>query len=197
MKLDLVWESSGIPIFLTLLQAGVAVRADFPANLRELLCRQLGISDDYLDNRINTIFLDGRPVDDVDTAFTQHGSVLALSASMPGFAGAALRKGGFYSGMRSTITYSAGRESSASGEGFFLLRLYNITVKELGPHFLSHGVGIDTDALSGFFSERPAVFWQGFRKATLNDKEVPVNELQNAEWNEKSEFVQLRVEQVD
>ena len=116
---------------------------------------------------------------------------------MPGLAGAALRKCGFYSGMRSTISYTAGRESSASGEGFFLLKLYNITIKELGPHFLSHGVWIDTDALSEFFSERPSVFWQGFRKATLNDKELTVNELRNGEWKQKPEFILLRVEQVD
>ncbi|MCP4349944.1 MAG: endonuclease/exonuclease/phosphatase family protein [Desulfobacterales bacterium] len=55
-------------------------------SIRSLLCKQTDVASDYVDERISTVFLDGKPVDDVDSAIVKNGSVLALSAAMPGLA---------------------------------------------------------------------------------------------------------------
>jgi len=56
-------------------------------SVKKVLCEQWGISPEYLDKRVKTIFLNGNAVDDIDKAILQDGSTLALSAAMPGLAG--------------------------------------------------------------------------------------------------------------
>jgi len=46
--------------------------------------RATGLDEDYVTQRISTIFLDGKPVDDIDTLLVRDGAVLSLSAAMPG-----------------------------------------------------------------------------------------------------------------
>jgi len=65
-------------------------------SIRDLLCGQLALQDEYLDNRIHTFFLNGKAVDDVDSTLVTGGAVLALSSAMPGIMGDCLRKGGLY-----------------------------------------------------------------------------------------------------
>ncbi|NJL58424.1 MAG: hypothetical protein HC887_00995 [Desulfobacteraceae bacterium] len=62
--------------------------------MQTLLCDILEIPKDYVLNRISTIFLDGKPVDCLDTAFVRNHSVVSLSAAMPGLVGAVMRRGG-------------------------------------------------------------------------------------------------------
>ena len=179
--------------FFVLFQRGVRVKARIGLSIREVLCRQLDVTDDYLDNRLNTIFLDGKPVDDTDSALITEGSVLALSASMPGFAGAALRKGGFYASMRNTITHSAGESPVKAGEGFFTVKLYNMTIPELAPHFLALGVWVAPDALDEFFEGRSKPFLEGGKTVRIDGREIPVDELTSIAWSERSDYVRLRV----
>jgi hypothetical protein len=56
-----------------------------------VLCDQFQVETDYLENRIKTIFLDGKPVDDEDKAVLKNGSTLALSAAMPGLVDSTFR----------------------------------------------------------------------------------------------------------
>jgi hypothetical protein len=192
-QLDLTWDAKGMASFFVLFQWGVRVKARLGLSIREVLCRQLDVTDDYLDNRLNTIFLDGKPVDDTDSALVTEGSVLALSASMPGFAGAALRKGGFYASMRSTITHSAGESPVKAGEGFFTIKLYNMTIPELAPHFLALGVWVAPEALNEFFAGRSKPFLQGGRTVQIDGQEIGVDELTAIRWSDRSDFVRIRV----
>ena len=61
---------------------------------------QLGISESYLNERVQTIFLNGRAVDDLFGEVVGNNSTIALSAAMPGLAGAVFRKGGMLSSLR-------------------------------------------------------------------------------------------------
>jgi len=192
-QLDLTWDAEGMASFFVLFQRGVRVKARIGLSIREVLCRQLDVTDDYLDNRLNTIFLDGKPVDDTDSALITEGSVLALSASMPGFAGAALRKGGFYASMRNTITHSAGESPVKAGEGFFTVKLYNMTIPELAPHFLALGVWVAPDALDEFFEGRSKPFLEGGKTVRIDGREIPVDELTSIPWSDRSDYVRLRV----
>ena len=57
-------------------------------SVKTMLNNTLGMDDNYVEDRIKTIFLDAKPVDDINTACINDGSVLALSGAMPGLAGA-------------------------------------------------------------------------------------------------------------
>ena len=83
---------------------GVLVEILSGSSIRQVIVDQLGIAEDYLENRVQTLFLNGKPVDDVDAMRVSDGSILALSAAMPGLAGATLRKGGKYAAFRQQIS---------------------------------------------------------------------------------------------
>jgi hypothetical protein len=192
-RLDLECDPGGTAAFSTLFQQGVRIEARLGRSIREVLCRSLGVSDDYLDNRLNTIFLDGKPVDDADTALISEGSVLALSASMPGLVGAVMRKGGYYASMRSTITYSAGDSRVTPKKGFFTLKLYNMTMPELAPRFLASGVWVEAGFLDEFFKTKSKRFFEGCVTVRADGKEMPAHELPDLKWREMPGFVMLRV----
>ena len=80
--------------FSQILSKGVRCRTCLPCPLKELLCDQIGLPAEYVENRVQAVFLNGKPVDDVDTAQVAANDTIALSAAMPGLLGAVLRKGG-------------------------------------------------------------------------------------------------------
>ena len=139
-----------ISLLHILLQKGVFIKARLGCSIRSLLCDQFGLSPDYVKNRIQTAFLNGKPVDDFDTAVIGEGSVLTLSGAMPGLAGATLRKGGFYSAMRATVTHRDNSERGEEEEGFITIRVFNILLNELAPVLLAFGVYLRKDDFNDF-----------------------------------------------
>jgi hypothetical protein len=122
------------------LQRGVAVPAIVPCLVSCFLVDQLGIDPAYVERRISTIFLDGQVVDAPDAATLRDGSVLALSAALPGLVGATLRKGGFYAAMRSDITHAADVPAAAAAPGVVRVKLFNLLIDELAGTVLRHGI---------------------------------------------------------
>jgi hypothetical protein len=193
VSLTLTWNEAGLPSFYPLLQHGVLVKANLGVNVREVLCGQLGVSSEYLDGRIKTVFLDGKPVDDVDAAVVPKGASLGLSAALPGFVGAALRKGGFYSRMRQEITHSGQAGVLEAGEGYFVLKLYNLVLNELGPLFLAAGFWTSADDLKRFFSERPDRFWAGCRNVEIDGRQAQPHSVRDQTWSNGRRVVFLTV----
>ena len=101
LKLD----KKSISPFSNLLQNGFRVEILAGRTVKMLLCEDFGVEEDYLEDRIKTIFLDGKPVDDANSASVNNGAVLALSAAMGGLVGTTLRRGSVLSSFRSGITY--------------------------------------------------------------------------------------------
>jgi len=90
------------------------------------LCGHFKVEENYLEDRVKTIFLDGKPVDDVEKAMANNGSVLVFSAAMLGLVGATFRRGGALAAFRSGITYQ--QEDSipdSSEEALILIKLFN------------------------------------------------------------------------
>jgi len=189
----IVLDSARMTAFFPLLQKGFLVKTLSGKTMRAVLCDQLGVAPQYLDDRINTIFLDGKPVDNVDSAIIKEGSVLALSAAMPGFVGAAFRKGGFYAPMRASITHVAESESTSLQEGFFVLKLYNFVAKELGPRFLESGIWLRHNDVKELFLGRPDDFWSGCKSCTVDGREVDLAYFLGMEWLRQIGLVRLRV----
>jgi len=144
-----------VSLLSPLLQKGVFVKARLGCSIRSLLCDQFGLSPDYVKNRIQTAFLNGKPVDDFDTAIVGEGSVLTLSGAMPGLAGATLRKGGFYSAMRATLSHRENQEKKEEEEGFITIRIFNILLKELAPVLLTRGIYLEKRDLDDLVGSLP------------------------------------------
>ncbi|OQX15922.1 MAG: hypothetical protein BWK80_40550 [Desulfobacteraceae bacterium IS3] len=115
-------------------QQGVQIKIPTGCSLKTLLCEVWEIPQDYVTNRISTIFLDGKPVDDLEAAMIRDGSVLSLSAAMPGLVGAVMRRGGSLASFRSSITYAENENMPERKEGVITLKLFNLLIAELGEY---------------------------------------------------------------
>ena len=128
---------------------GVRLGVRAGGSVRELLCGQLGVAESYLDERIQTVFVNGRAVDDVNQSRVDVGDVLSLSAAMPGLVGATLRRGGHLAVLRKNISYAGSDTGDDRGGGTVTLKLFNMVARELGPRLLEHGVIAAGRDLSG------------------------------------------------
>jgi hypothetical protein len=157
-----------LPSFFQFLQRGFFFGALVGCSIRALLCEQLGLDEQYVSERITTVFLDGKPVDDIDSVIVREGSVLSLSAAMPGLVGAAMRRGGRYAFLRDSITQQETAGPGESKAGVVQMRLFNMVMEELGPSFLEKGIIVQTSELIKFFGEQPEEFWGGCKLIALD-----------------------------
>ncbi len=134
---------------------GVRIRLQTGVSVRELICGQLAVEGAYLEDRIQTVFLNGRAVDDLDQSLVFDGDVLSLSAAMPGLVGATLRRGGKLAALRKNISYAGTETDKGSGPGTVTIKLFNMVAKELGPHFLQRGVLVAGKVLAGLLASVP------------------------------------------
>lgn len=171
-KLTLKVAPELISAFYPLLGKGFSVYAPSGSGIKEYLCSYLGIDADYFDDRIQTLFLDGSPVDDPESAQLKPGSILALSGAMPGLAGATLRRGGFYGRLRGEISYDQDTVCDASGECLIRVKVFNLLTRELGPRFLEKGIQIDSEAVSDLLKNRSRRIAGGSREAFIDEKPI-------------------------
>ena len=190
-NINLTVKPDRMSLFSPLLGQGFTLKIQAGISVRDLLCRQIGVSDDYLDQRIQTIFLDGKVVDNVDTAVIRQGSALALSAALPGLAGATLRRGGAYASMRSQISHKNNTVDDSSENGTVMLKLFNLVALELGPMFLKQGIWIDGKKLENFFQRVPDFFWDGCLTAEIDGISQQVRKISLMEWKQQV-FLKLK-----
>ena len=192
-ELCLHLEETLIPRFFQFLQQGFRVKVQTGCTVKSLLCEQLGLDSEYIERRIKTLFLDGKPVDDVNSAIVRDGSTLALSAAMPGLVGAVLRRGGFYASMRSTISHREETEVERPQEGMVSLKLFNILLKEIGSAFLKKGIWIRGEDLQNLIQRQSDDFWAGCKEAIVDGKEWDLKKLSRIKWAAKDVFLRLMV----
>ncbi|MEJ5359780.1 MAG: hypothetical protein WHT06_14045 [Desulfobacterales bacterium] len=149
--MDIDWTTTRLSRFFPLFGEGVRIEGPGGAGLPEFLLQAAGIDPDYLARRVQTVFLNGRPVDDLSRAEVRPGDRIALSAALPGLAGAVLRRGSALAAMRRTITWEeAPRGKGAAGLTAATLLLFNLVASERGPDLLARGVSIPAATLSAF-----------------------------------------------
>lgn len=163
---------------------GVELEAGAGSSVRDFLCEQLGLPEDYVENRIQTVFLEGKPVDDLRSATITPGSTLALSAAMPGLVGAVFRRGGFYAPLRDSITYRKGRDPSSISARRITLKLFNLTAREIGPQILGRGVWLDGLRVADLVQTLPEEFRRGCRGAQIDGEPVDCRGLREHPWTE-------------
>ncbi|MCG6957370.1 MAG: hypothetical protein LJF04_15380 [Gemmatimonadetes bacterium] len=146
--------------FKVLLQRGIGIPDGTGASVREFLQGTLGIDPAYVEGELQTVFLDGHPVDDFDRAGVRPGAVLALSGAMPGLAGATMRRGGYYARMREGISHAGSHQAEGSGEqGVVIVKLFNRPLSDLAETLASRPLLVPTDALDGLDPETGVDGW--------------------------------------
>lgn len=141
--LHLTVESPLPKALLRPFQKGVGIEVKVGDDLLQLLTEDLCLSDEGI-AKIQTIFWQGKPVDDISACTVRHGGVLALSAALPGLVGACLRRDGFWSGLRDSISHEDEEEIKGISHGVITVKLFNFMLAEVGPLLLERGVLVDT-----------------------------------------------------
>jgi hypothetical protein len=154
-RLSITVPADQVSCFFPLLQKGFVLGALAGRPIRAFLREGLGLTDEYIDTRIQTVFLDGKPVDDIDKALLRDGATLALAPAMPGLMGAMLRRGGYYAPMRSGITHRGDAAPHGIVECRITVKLFGMALRELGPQLLARGVGVDAGDLAKVVSGLP------------------------------------------
>jgi hypothetical protein len=165
-------KESGLHYFFPLFQQGVTIKTPVGGSIKDLLVIHLGMIPEYVENRIQTIFLDGKAVDDLEKTAVRDGSILALSAAMPGLVGATLRKGGVFASLRQAITFSERAETIPQREGRIVLKLFNMLVPELGPLFLAKGIWLKGEELNQLLGELKNDFWEECREIVIDGRKI-------------------------
>ncbi len=172
-------SGNAVSHFLPILGEGIFLRGPSGQTVEDFLVKTAGVSSAYLKERVQTVFLDGRALDDFGTARVMDGATLALSAAMPGLAGAVLRRGGRYAPMRRQISHEAPFSETASGDIFVVLKLFNMIARELGPEFLRQGILVPGVRLRGFLERQGRWALSGCLSAQADGQ--PVNAAQVVE----------------
>jgi hypothetical protein len=172
VKLDLTLPETAVSRFFPLLGQGVLVRGPGGETVEGFLQKTAGVSPVYLKDRVQTVFLNGRALDDLKTATVADGATLALSAAMPGLAGAVLRRGGFYAAMRRQISHEAGGPAGVGQEITVTLKLFNLVARDLGPGLLAKGVLLPADQLKDFIDRQGRWIWVGCIAAEADGRPV-------------------------
>ena len=141
-------------MFFPWFQQGVELEVDVGGSLKDLLVTQCGIDADYLAERITTLFLNSKAIDDAATPVVGDGDVVALSGAMPGLVGATMRRGGHLAAMRGAMTYAGGAFTDGAKPGRITLKLFNILLEELTPVFLLRGILVPRQRYQDLFGEQ-------------------------------------------
>lgn len=168
------------------------MKTEVGCSLRELLAERFGISMEYIENRIQTVFLDGKPVDDMDAAAVRDGAVLALSSAMPGLLGAIMRKGGYYSRLRSPVSHVENGDAPRRTDGQVVVKLFNLTSPELGPLFLERGIRVDAEDLRDLFRSRPHDLEEGCVEAAVDGRQVDPAMLPSWDFTALQVYLEIR-----
>lgn len=151
------WQLTVIPDDLpsctTLLQSGFRVTVASGQTLIGALTSLPGFTEEYLSATVQTIFCNGVPVDDLEMTLPGHSAVIALSAAMPGLAGAIFRKNSIHAPLRGNAKQIA--STGRGGNTVFTLKLFNSIALDRGAELLSQGVAMTADTVASFFAKRP------------------------------------------
>jgi hypothetical protein len=190
--ISLTVEASLILAFSQLLQNGFWIKGNVGCSVKSFLCEQIGLSPEYLEKRIQTIFLDGDAVDDVERATVEDGATLSLSAAMPGLAGAVLRKGGYYAAMREQISCKGETTSASMQSGKVLVKLFNMPLQELGPIFLRHGIWVEGDKFKDVLKARADDFQRGCGDVLADGRQFEFKQFLEMDWGMGDIFLQVK-----
>jgi hypothetical protein len=192
LHLTVIVSEKFIPIFLGFVRSGFAADVTIGCSLQDLLSNQLGVDAKYLQDRVQTIFLNNSPVDDIAGTTVDDGATISLSAAMPGLNGAVMRKGGVLASLRQSITHHQDDECRAPQQGKIMLKLFNLIAKEIGPDFLARGILVKGRALAEVLAGQTRQFWQNVEGVEIDKVRCGAERLQSLDLSTREVFLQVR-----
>jgi hypothetical protein len=173
-KLHLTVVTDQLLLFTTLLQSGIEIQTSAGTDIGSFLGDLQGFTPEYLASSVETIFLNGTPVDNLQQPISGEEPVLAISAAMPGLAGAIFRKNSIHSALRSdTESLESFRNSTTLS---VTLKLFNSIAKERGEELLHSGIHIKTTKFMTFLEKRPSLK-NYITGCMVDDRAVMITEL--------------------
>lgn len=165
MRIKLLSNHWRIPL---LFQSRVYCDCSVGVTVQELLSSDFGLSLDYIEQHVETVFLNGQPLDDLNKAVIQSGDRLVLAAGLPGATGICMRRKSPLQSYRAGISQqqtgqtqdpdknapqpaSTGAPSQINEKakpGKIELALFSLLMKELYAHFMQRGIWLTAQALS-------------------------------------------------
>jgi hypothetical protein len=181
LNLSIVLDNENLPKLFPLLQRGFLVNGAAGCSVRHLLVDRLCLPAEYVDSRVQTVFVNGKAVDDLDGSMVSDGATVALSAAMPGLVGATFRKGGPFAGFRSQVTHACSEKAGACIGGSLTLKLFNIVLHELGPAFLQKGIIVPGAHFREWRDRLPPQFWKACKTLDVNGTQVIPEDIEGME----------------
>ena len=170
-------ESRDLSVFWGVFAYGFKLTIHPGITMHDLLCRQIGITETYLIERIQTVFLNGKAIDDIFDKTVKDKDVIALSAAMPGLVGAVLRKGGILSPLRSDYASEQNTGTLSNRPGQIRLKLFNLIASELGSDFLKQGIRINGDHFIGYVKGKRLTLKSVCRKVVIDGEKYEVDDI--------------------
>ncbi|GFM35805.1 hypothetical protein [Desulfovibrio psychrotolerans] len=155
MDISIRTDAEGMNHWAGIMQHGVVVESPVGGTVRYVLETGFDFAHGYVEDRIKTVFIDGMPVDNIDTAVVHDGARMGLAAALPGAAGIAMRRNSPYAALRGDITRGAEAEEEIV-PGHITLLLFNLIMVEKGAQFLSQGVQTTGYRFGRMLAEHPA-----------------------------------------
>ena len=156
----------------TLLQRGFLIPCTDPIPLETVLLGLPGFSHEYIHSRIETIFINGTAADSL-AQFVVPGCTVALSAAMPGLAGAIFRKGGPHAALRTPAPISLPGDQNR--HQFLTLKLFNMVADDSVQPLLDQGILMRDTTLARFFKNRAEQLHHILSAITINRTPIPMD----------------------
>ncbi len=158
----------------TLLQRGFLVPVTGTVSIAELLKDLPGFDETYIRKRVQTIFVNGLAEDNAARKLAP-GDTLALSAAMPGLAGAIFRRGGQHASLRTRPLTAEPLKADQSGH--ITLKLFNMIAAETGPLLLQAGILIKGKTMGRFLDHQGERILPIIARVEVEKSAVPLTKL--------------------
>ena len=169
---------------MPLCQRGFLLQTHHGVTLQEFLESTCGLSAEYIQKRIQTIFINGHPVDNPAATALDADSTVALSAAMPGLVGATMRSGGAFASLRNGISYaSTATEADTPTPILVRLKLFNFLAIEAGTSLLHNGVILSGPEFAEWLTTATGL-WSSCRQFFFDGQELPcdLSAVADKEW---------------
>jgi hypothetical protein len=154
-RIGLKVVSDALPGFTTLLQSGIYVDVEQGTSIDALLFGLPGFSEEYVKTNVQTIFLNGLPADNLQQQLFGKEAVIAISAAMPGLAGAIFRKDGVHASLRTTTAGMLSSQDAPEAPITIRLKLFNMIAMDRGEQLFRDSCVISAKSLDQFLNYRP------------------------------------------
>lgn len=148
---DIKTNSKTLSSFATILQAGIIIPIHAETTFADLILSIPGFTQKYIEETVQTIFVNAVPIDNIHQCIIP-GSVIALSAAMPGLAGAIFRREGMHGSLRSRRDVQF--DQKKDNKNFVTVKIFNSIALDRAEDIFGAGILLNIKSVCDFFTRR-------------------------------------------